>query len=237
MSWSYSRALVEAFSAQCSTDTEQSAQSNTTPTHDLYYWPDKTTEHSRLSRFGMTSAPLTEARGEELLTWYLAGSHVKTYQSQEPEPGSQANDQGYGQRWQESLGRYDPDTRSLKTAQLCLLGGSTSFLPTFTRWGSMQNGELFPQPIAVHHTRESVYGFWPTPTASMSKGTSQAALTRKDGRSRINDRLDHNVMASHGGQLNPPWVEWLMGWPIGQTDLNPLETDRFQSWLQQHSIF
>ena len=23
------------------------------------------------------------------------------------------------------------------------------------------------------------------------------------------------------GQLNPPWVEWLMGWPIGWTDLKP----------------
>ena len=39
-----------------------------------------------------------------------------------------------------------------------------------------------------------------------------------------------------GGQLNPNWVEWLMGWPIGWTDLKPLETDRFQSWLQQHGI-
>jgi hypothetical protein len=24
----------------------------------------------------------------------------------------------------------------------------------------------------------------------------------------------------HGGQLNPMWVEWLMGFPIGHTDLN-----------------
>jgi hypothetical protein len=39
-----------------------------------------------------------------------------------------------------------------------------------------------------------------------------------------------------GGQLNPTWVEWLMGWPIGWTDLEPLETDKFQSWLQQHGI-
>ncbi len=33
--------------------------------------------------------------------------------------------------------------------------------------------------------------------------------------------------AGNGGQLNPPWVEWLMGWPIGWTDLKPLEMDKF----------
>lgn len=38
-----------------------------------------------------------------------------------------------------------------------------------------------------------------------------------------------------GGALNPPWVEWLMGWPVGWTDLKPLETDKFRSWLQLHS--
>jgi len=35
-----------------------------------------------------------------------------------------------------------------------------------------------------------------------------------------------------GGQLNPEWVEWLMGLPIGWTDLKPLETVSFQQWSQ-----
>jgi hypothetical protein len=29
-----------------------------------------------------------------------------------------------------------------------------------------------------------------------------------------------------GGSLNPTWVEWLMGWPLGWTDLKPLATAR-----------
>lgn len=37
-----------------------------------------------------------------------------------------------------------------------------------------------------------------------------------------------------GGQLNPTWVAWLMGWPIGWTALEPLETVKFQQWLEQH---
>ncbi len=76
---------------------------------------------------------------------------------------------------------------------------------------------------------------WPTPVASMAKGSSPASLTRKSGADRSNDRLDHAVMASDGGQLNPTWVEWLMGWPIGWTDLKPLEMAKFREWQQQHS--
>lgn len=32
-----------------------------------------------------------------------------------------------------------------------------------------------------------------------------------------------------GGMLNPPWVAWLMAWPIEATKLGPLETGKFPS--------
>ena len=41
-----------------------------------------------------------------------------------------------------------------------------------------------------------------------------------------------NVVA--GGSLNPTWVEWLMGWPLGWTDLKPLEMDKFRQWQRSH---
>jgi hypothetical protein len=75
---------------------------------------------------------------------------------------------------------------------------------------------------------------WPTPTACMSKGSSQAALVRKDGQSRAKDRLDHAMMAANGGSLNPTWVEWLMGWPLGWTDCAASVTDKFQQWRLSH---
>jgi hypothetical protein len=40
-----------------------------------------------------------------------------------------------------------------------------------------------------------------------------------------------------GGKLNPNWTEWLMGWPIGWTDLKPLETDKSPYVQQQHGDF
>ena len=76
----------------------------------------------------------------------------------------------------------------------------------------------------------------PTPTACMSKGSSSGSLLRKDGRSRVRDRLDHYTYAQTGGTLSPMWVEWIMGWPIGWTDCEPLATDRSRRWLRSHGV-
>ncbi len=35
-------------------------------------------------------------------------------------------------------------------------------------------------------------------------------------------------------RLNPLFVEWLMGFPIGHTDLKPLATRSYQTWPRQH---
>jgi hypothetical protein len=63
----------------------------------------------------------------------------------------------------------------------------------------------------------------PTPTAHNSKeGAYPAEFTRKTP-----------TLATHaGGKLNPMWTEWLMGWPLGWTDLKQLETDKFH-YVQQ----
>ena len=48
------------------------------------------------------------------------------------------------------------------------------------------------------------------------------------------DRNTKPLNAEIGGALNPTWVEWLMGWPLGWTDCAASETDRFQQWLRSH---
>ena len=40
--------------------------------------------------------------------------------------------------------------------------------------------------------------------------------------------------AEVGGSLNPPWVEWLMGWPLGWTDCAHSATAKFRQWLYLH---
>ena len=72
MSWHFSQALVAEFSADTSLAGELSAPSSGNPTQLAYLSHGKTTEFSRLSRFGMTCRLLTDDRGEALLTSYLA---------------------------------------------------------------------------------------------------------------------------------------------------------------------
>lgn len=40
----------------------------------------------------------------------------------------------------------------------------------------------------------------------------------------ISEEERRSMAAGNGGQMNPTWVEWLMGFPIGWTDLNASET-------------
>jgi DNA (cytosine-5)-methyltransferase 1 len=68
---------------------------------------------------------------------------------------------------------------------------------------------------------------WSTPTVQDSKN---------NGAKSQMERNSLPLNAQVGGSLNPTWVEWLMGWPIGHTDLKPLATDKFQQWQQQHGV-
>jgi hypothetical protein len=65
-----------------------------------------------------------------------------------------------------------------------------------------------------------------------------SAITVQDSKNNGNrSALNRNTQplnAQIGGPLNPEWCEWFMGWPIGWTALQPLATDRFQSWLAAH---
>lgn len=45
------------------------------------------------------------------------------------------------------------------------------------------------------------------------------------GRSLKGEEMD--LPSAVGGSLNPTWVEWLMGWPIGWTELDVLEMVRY----------
>jgi hypothetical protein len=69
---------------------------------------------------------------------------------------------------------------------------------------------------------------WPTPTVQDSKNNGAPSQM---------ERNTKPLNAEVGGPLNPTWVEWLMGWPLGWTDCAASATDRFQQWLRSHSQF
>jgi len=64
---------------------------------------------------------------------------------------------------------------------------------------------------------------WPTPSARDYKG--QNSMKHIQEKPRHNSQLPNRLkQQGFTGQLNPTWVEWLMGYPKGWTDLNHLET-------------
>lgn len=64
---------------------------------------------------------------------------------------------------------------------------------------------------------------WPTSTtgAGLCGGTGNFQQLKKlQQAGQITEEERRNMSQGNGGQLNPTWVEWLMGFPIGWTDLN-----------------
>ena len=62
---------------------------------------------------------------------------------------------------------------------------------------------------------------WPTPTHGKLAG-GQGAFNRVQelySEGTITDEERKAMQAGNGGKLNPTWVEWLMGFPTGWTDL------------------
>jgi hypothetical protein len=344
MSWLYSQALVEEYSAANCLDGEQSAPLNGSHTQQAYCAPDKMTAFSRLSRYGMTFKPLMESPGQELLTLYLAGFHAKTSQLQETETDLTESDQECGEKWHGLLAKFAPATHSWRTVQCSLLEDLNESLATLPRSGMTRDGRLWELPMLAQTTKETEFGLlenwptprscsamaatitpesawdkkrnpnletvvgkslWPTPAARDGKPTNTletlmdgrfvdqlanrvkmvetnlwATPTARDWRGHtitpkfpngfnknlVNDVLKFPTpqasdyrdrgnmsnpsiqrraekgkqlnlsMVAHptSGQLNPTWVEWLMGWPLGWTDLKPLETDKSHCVQQQH---
>ena len=103
--------------------------------------------------------------------------------------------------------------------------GREGSLEVAERWAA---GETIPTPDQRLRTQVLARSIWPTPKGSAANY----------GRPRENDRGDLQAavltfptptanrwdgLQSHGvnvvsGQLNPTWVEWLMGYPPGWTD-------------------
>ena len=72
---------------------------------------------------------------------------------------------------------------------------------------------------------EQVARFFPTATTRDYKGGRKPETLEASGRNETNSLNDAvNAIEGHTGSLNPLWVEWLMGYPIGWTDLKDSET-------------
>ena len=64
---------------------------------------------------------------------------------------------------------------------------------------------------------------WPTPTTRDYKGGRKPETLAASGRGEMNTLNDAVTVRDQYGSLNPTWVEWLMGYEVGWTDLGASE--------------
>jgi hypothetical protein len=128
--------------------------------------------------------------------------------------------------------------------------------PIATEWkgGCGKTGNRAPEKAAKAGLKLGEFAkLWPTPTVCGNYNRKGASATSGDGlatavyqtpvarmwnnNGKNPSELERNsptLAMQAGGALSPTWVEWLMGWPLGWTDLKLSATDRCQPAPQQH---
>ena len=234
MSWHYLRVQEEESLQDICSGGEPLQPLKSKITHAEFYCNGKLMDSYLDSLSGTTFAHSMVSLGEEKLMLFQGDSHAKICQQQEKEKGLMERDQDFGEKWQGSFAKYNPDTHSLRTPQCLLFEDSTEFCATLPKWGLMQDGELWEQKTLVQSTRVIESGLsptppppdnWPTPTTPSGGGNCGGSGAYKNA-------IKNGTHIPHS--INPNLYEWLMGWPIGWTDLKPLETGRWPFVLQQH---
>ena len=81
---------------------------------------------------------------------------------------------------------------------------------------------------------------FPTPAASDYKGAPSLALVQERARLhtrgvRLPEHISREDNIEVRGNLNPDWVEWLMGVPTGWTDLDSWVTQLSHKPQQKHT--
>ena len=123
---------------------------------------------------------------------------------------------------------YDRASRTWKTSQGCLVvltGTSDEYSETWPTSGTMRNGACYQRKPLEPRISAKGCGWWPTPTKRDWKDSGDCANVP------VNCLLGRAVKPSlEHGALNPDWVEWLMGWPRGWTNLEPLDSVVIDPW-------
>ena len=184
-----------------------------------------------MSNNSMTSEPITPNHIQQTL---FAGDFLAN-QSQivDTAKGSQRlQSLVCGMNSTESFAYYDRDTSSWKTSQQSFLEDLESFSETWPRQGITVNGVAYQRRMLEPVTRETGFGLLPTVRASEPGSTShgygdnlkegickQMCIPTKKYPLHGETHLTSSKEIGENGVLNPSFVELLMGFPLGWTEL------------------
>ena len=194
-------------------------------THAEFYCNGKLMDSYLDSLSGTTFVHSMESLGEEKSMSSQVDFHVRTLVLQEKVQDSMEKGQDSGEKWQGSFAKYDPATHSLRTPQCSLFEDSTEYCVTLPRWGSMRTGECWEQQMLEQNTNATESGLWATPTTPSGGGNCGGSGAYKNA-------LKNGTHIPHS--INPNLYEWLMGFPIGWTDLNASVTLKHPFAQPQH---
>jgi len=232
MSYTYLQEQGEESSAASFSDIPQSVLSRLNLTAEKSYFKDNETASCQSSQSGTMSPPSTELRGGEKSMSSAEDFPAKTLALPGKVTDSTVNEVDCGEKWPESFATWHPDSFSWKIRQLWLFEDLDESLAIWPRWGIMHDGECWEPAMLALRTRGSASGSWPTPQRVDYKGATSG--------STFEQRRQQWILWSEGAHEsgtiypNPTAYEAIMGWPLGWTDLKPLETARFQQWLRSH---
>lgn len=218
MSFLFSLALVEASLAGSSLDGNALVPWNVKTTQVGFSPKDRTTAILILSRFGMTCEPSAQTIPIALHT--SSGSEASGVNSLSLEdslaktsvlPGRGAGIDGERSGLWREMGRIIGEIRPAR-----------SFVENSPMLTVRGLGRVLGDLAAMGY--DAQWGIVSAADAIWLDGTPCLGVSQ-------------TLPVAIGGPLNPEWTEWLMGWPMGQTDLRPLETDKFRAWLSSHGRF
>ena len=218
MSWLFSQALVADYLRQKSLVGEQFVPLNTASIPQAYCALDKMMDFSRLSQFGMTFEPLTVERGTELLTSYLEDFRVKRFQQLQEEPTLHLKI--FGLRCEELFKKSDQNLYLPKMSQKLQLKWQPAIYWQTDTTPNISSS-LRQTWVQIIFGKDFGYLHTPTCTANFAAPSMQKW------------KACRNFVAVFG-KPSPTNFEFLMGWPIGWTDLKPLAMDKYHLWRQSH---
>ena len=213
---------------------ESSLMSKSKPTR-LRTWQTRWKQGSYYPHlFGRILKPCQYSRFETELTSLHRAIHANPFQQQEKSREKKTQDIS-GPTLKKSSEQLDLLDASLKTSKDTLALDSEKSLKTWKDSVIARRGEYLVRMKSALLTREKEFSSWPTPTVfDVTGGNYPTELVNGHWRSKhskdpespwygakLRDAVE--TSENHTGLLNPEFVEWLMGYETGSTELGSAE--------------
>jgi hypothetical protein len=185
MSWLFSQALVGEYLEANSLDGTPFVPSNTTPTPQAFLWRDKTTDAWTRFPSGMTCEPLTDDRGEALLTWFRADFLAPTSAYAAEARALTDSIPVYGGTWHELSVKFARDLSLWRTHQSLFPEDLPESLVILPKWGWMRDGELLEPTTSRPLTSATEFGFWPTVRAQKATSENEESWMKRNRAGKV----------------------------------------------------